>query len=328
VSAAERRPRLTRRRAVAGIAACCVLRPLVSTAAPSPAKLPRIGVLCADEDPDYFWKQLERIGYVEHRTIEYVFKDMNASADITGYAGRLVAANVDVIVTCSNAEAAAAKRATAQIPIVLLYGVVPVEVGLVASLARPGGNLTGSAAISTGMAGKAVGLLASAVPAMRRLAIVADVDNPIGAVLRGAARRAAQALGLEVTTVQLRDAAGVPAALAELARSRPDGMLVVPSVYEHIPDLIEFAARQRLPAMYPFAPAVRAGGLMAYAPNWIPQSERNARIVDRILKGEHPRDIPMEQPLQYAFAINLKTARAMGLAIPPPVLLQATSVVE
>ena len=113
-----------------------------------------------------------------------------------------------------------------------------------------------------------------------------------------------------------------------MSRDQPDELVVSTSVHDFFPPIIEFAARQRLPAMYPFAPAVRAGGLMAYSPNWLPQSQRNAQIVDLILKGTHPRDIPVEQPIRYSFAINLKTARAMSLAIPRSVLLRATTVIE
>ena len=123
-------------------------------------------------------------------------------------------------------------------------------------------------------------------------------------------------------------ARSLKAIAAELSRDRPDGIVVGTTLAAHMPEIIAFAARERLPAIYPFAPAVREGGLMAYSPNWLPQSRRNAEIVDRILKGAQPRDIPVEQPVRYSLGINLRTARAMSLTIPRAVLLRATTVIE
>jgi putative ABC transport system substrate-binding protein len=320
---------VTQRRAVLGaIAGCWTAWPLASRGVPN-AKVHRVGTICAGGGGiDYFWKQFRALGYEEHRNVEYVLKDVDATGDLPGHAAKLVGANVDVIVACSNDEARAATRATSRIPIVLLYGIVPVEAGLVASLARPGGNLTGSAAISTDLAGKSVEIFKSAVPTLRNLSIIVNLTDPVGKILHGATEGTAKQIGLAVATRQVSDEASLSRAFADMSRDRPDGLVVSTSVHDFIPPIIEFAARQRLPAMYPFAPAVRAGGLMAYSPNWLPQSQRNAQIVDLILKGTHPRDIPVEQPVRYSLAINLKTARAMSLAIPRSVLLRATTVIE
>jgi len=317
---------MNRRRVIGVVFGCLGACPLAGHAASEP-KMHRIGVLCTESVP-YFWKQLQSLGYEEHRNVEYVFKDVDATLDLSGFAARLATANVDLIVACGPEETIAAKAATSTIPIVMLYGMVPVELGLVVSLARPGGNVTGSSAISIDMASKSVELFKSVVPALRRLSVLVDIDNPIARVLHAETVRAGKELGIAVRTSQVSDAPGLDRAFSDIAQSRAEGIMVSTSVHRFFREINEFAIRRRLPAMYPFAPAVRAGGLMAYSPNWLPQSQKNARIVDRILKGAHPRDIPVEQPLEYAFGINLETARAIGLSIPPAVMLRATWVVE
>jgi len=298
-----------------------------STAACPEGKVHRIGVLC-DEPVPYFWEQMSALGYQDHRNVEYLLHGVDASADPDRYAAGLASKQVDVIVACSNDLAAAAKRATSTVPIVLLYGLVPVEAGLVASLARPGANVTGSAAISVEMASKSLELLKSAIPGLHRVVALTRAGDAVGRILNTGTQRTANELGLSLTTIEVRDAEELSRAFERLGRDRPDGIVVSSSLGPLVHDVVELAAAYRVPAMYPFAPTVRAGGLMAYSPNWVPQSENNARIVDRILKGEHPRDIPMQQPVEYFFGINLKTARALGLAIPPAVILRATRTVE
>ena len=325
----------TRRRVVFGaIASACAPWPLAGRAAPRSKtkvvsnKKHRLGALCFGESISYFWDQLRALSYEEHRNLEIVFKDVDATADLAGMAAALAAADVDVIVACGNAEAVAAMRATSWTPIVLLYGVAPVEAGIVASLARPGGNVTGSAAISTELAGKSVEIFRSAVPALKRVAAIVNLDDPVGRILHATSERAARELGITLTVWPVADDAAVGKAFAAIARARPDGLLVNLSVVPHLEQIIDFAARERLPAMYPVAPAVVKGGLLSYSPHWLPQSKRNAEIVDRILHGALARDIPMQQPVDYVLGVNLKTARAMGLAIPSPVLLRATLVIE
>jgi putative ABC transport system substrate-binding protein len=326
----------TRRRMVFGaIASACAPWPLAGRAAPRAKtkvdpnkKLHRLGVLCFGESISYFWDQLRALGYEEHRNLEIVFKDVDATADLAGMAAALAAADVDVIVACGNAAAIAAMRATSRTPIVLLYGAAPVEAGIVASLARPGGNVTGSAAISTELAGKSVEIFRSAVPALQRVAAIVNLDDPVGRILHATSERAARELGLTLTAWPVADDAALAKTFAAIARARPDGLLVNLSVVPHLEQIIDFAARERLPAMYPVAPAVVKGGLLSYSPHWLPQSKRNAEIVDRILHGALVRDIPMQQPVDYVLGVNLKTARAMGLAIPPPLLLRATLVIE
>jgi putative ABC transport system substrate-binding protein len=317
---------MNRRRVIGVVFGCLGAGPLAIRAA-SDRKMHRIGVLCT-ENVSYFWKQLQAIGYEEHRNVEYVFKDVDAASDLSGFAARLATANVDLIVACGPEETIAAKAATSTIPIVMLYGIVPVELGLVASLARPGGNVTGSSAISVDMASKSVELFKSVVPELRRLSVVVDLDDPVGRILHAETVRAAKELGIEVGTSQVRDAPGLDRAFSDITQSRAGGIMLSTSAHRFFREINGFAIRQRLPAMYPFAPAVRAGGLMAYSPNWLPQSQKNAHIVDRILKGAPPAEIPVEQPLEYAFGINLKTARAIGLTIPPAAMLRATWVVE
>ncbi len=221
---------MTQRRAVLGaIAGCWTAWPLAGRGAPS-AKVHRVGSLCAGDSIGYFWEQFRALGYEEHRNVEYVLKGVDATGDLPGHAAKLVGANVDVIIACSNDEARAAMRATSRIPIVLLYGAVPVEAGLVASLARPGGNLTGSAAISTDLAGKSVEFFKSAVPTLRSLSVIVDLTDPVGKILHGAIEGAAKQLGLAVATRQVSDEASLSRAFADMSRDRPDGILASTSV--------------------------------------------------------------------------------------------------
>ena len=311
---------------LAALVACTLTGPSFAPAAIA-ATLSRIGVLC-DEPVPYFFDQLRELGYVEHRDVEFLFKGVDVSADVDGFASKAVQAGVRVIVACGNEQAVAAKKATTTIPIVLLYGIVPVETNLVASLPKPGGNVTGSAAISTELAVKSVEMMKIAIPSIRRLAVVFNPDEPVGAVLYAAAERAGSSLGLSVNASPVRAPSELPSVLASLARGRPDAILVNPSARNYIDRIIEFAADQRIPVMYPFAPALRSGGLMSYSPDWLPQSRRNAVIVDRILKGAAARDIPMEQPVRYSFGINMKAARAIGLDISSSVRMLATTVID
>ena len=318
-----------RRRAVfAAIAGWCVVSPLGGRAA-SLGKVHRVGVICAgDGDIRYFWDQLRELGYEEHRNVEYLLKDADATRDLADHAAKLVSANPAVIVACDNDDAIAAMRATKRIPIVLLYGDVLVETGIVASLARPGGNVTGTSAISTELARKSVEIFKETVPSLRKVASLTNVRHPVGKVFNAAAEDAAKQLGLAMATRDVADEADLATAFAEMSRDPPDGIVVGTTLVNYIQQIIAFAARERLPAIYPFAPAVREGGLMAYSPNWLPQSRRNAEIVDRILKGAQPRDIPVEQPVRYSLGINLRVARAMSLTIPQTVLIRATTLIE
>ena len=320
---------MSQRRALLGaIAGCWTAWPLASRSAPN-KKVHRIGTLCAgDGSIRYFWEQFRALGYEEHRNVEYVLKDVDATGDLPGHAAKLVAGNVDVIVACSNDEAQAAMRATSRIPIVLLYGDVLVETGIVASLAQPGGNVTGTSAISTDLVRKSVEIFKEAVPSLRNVAILTNVRHPVGKVLHAAAEDAAKQIGLAVATRHVGEGAGLAEAFAAMSRDRPDGIVVGTTLGNQIHQIIAFASRERLPAMYPFAPAVRQGGLMAYSPNWLPQSNRNAQLLDRILKGVQPRDIPVEQPVRYTLSINLRAARAMSLTIPQAVLLRATTLIK
>ena len=202
------------------------------------------------------------------------------------------------------------------------------ETKLVASLAKPGGNVTGSVAISAELAVKSIEMMKIVVPSMRRLAVIFNPDETVGAVLYEATESAGMSLGISVVPAPVRNLPTLSSALASLAHNPPDGILVNPSASTHIKQIADFAVDQRVPVMYPFAPVVRAGGLMSYSPDWIPQSHRNAMIVDRLLKGTDVRNIPMEQPVRYSFGINMNAARAIGLNIPSSVRMLATTVVE
>ena len=292
-----------------------------------PTKARRIGVLC-DESVSYFFEQLRALGCEQHRNVEVIFQDVDASADPERHAARLAERNVAVIIACSNELAAAAKRATPTIPIVLLYGIAPVEAGLVESLATPGGNVTGSVGIPVEMAAKSVELFKVAIPSLRRIAALQKEGNAVAKLLQMRTQRAAEMLGLSLTTIEVSGAGNLPKDFERLRRDAIDGILVSPSLVAHVPDIVALTAVHRIPAMYPFAPAVRAGGLMGYFPRWESQSRKNAQIVDQILRGARPRNIPMQQPLEYAFGVNLKTARALGITFSAAAMLHVTWTVE
>jgi putative tryptophan/tyrosine transport system substrate-binding protein len=221
---------------------------------------------------------------------------------------------VDVIVTFLNQETLAAKQATTSVPIVMLFGVAPVEAGLVENLARPGGNVTGTTVVPAAP-GKYLELLKEAVPKLVRVAVLWDPSFPGFANLEVEARK----LGLTVAPVEVRRPADVEPALERIARDRPGALFVVPvgPILAHIQKIVDFAAQQHLPTMFPARSPVDIGGLMSYGYDRAALLRRGASYVDRILRGAKPADLPVEQPTKVELTINLKTAKALGLTIPP-----------
>ena len=236
-----------------------------------------------------------------------------------------------MIVVDGPPTATAAKAATTMIPIVFVLGVDPVADGLANSLARPGGNLTGlTAAVGYEQVGKRLELLNGAVPSLSRLAILGNPTSSITEPFMRDAERAARALGLDVQSFEARGPEELASAYSAIARWRAAALTTLPGAmfFSQRHRIVELAAKNRLPAMYPEADFVQAGGLMSYGADFPYLFRRAATYVDKILKGAKPADIPIEQPTKFQLTINSKTARALGLTIPPSLLLRADQVIE
>ena len=241
----------------------------------------------------------------------------------------LKARKVDLMVTWGFPTALAAKASG--IPTLVAFGAGdPVETGLVANIARPGGNVTGISDVATTLSTKRLGLLKELVPGLHQVAMLWNKDD-LGMSLRYAASaKAAEAMGVKVQAVGVREPEDFNEAFAEMDRERPDAIMMVSDSLTVLnrKRVFDYAAAHRLPAIYEYDPLVHDGGLMSYGPDLTESFERVAAMADRILKGAHPADIPFEQPTRYLFVINLKTAKSIGLVIPPTLLALADEVIE
>src|SRR5215470_2879773 len=306
------------------------------TARAQPAKLPTIGFLGqatpSVESPRTaaFVQRMRELGWIEGRNvaIEYRWLEghLERAAELTA---QLVRLNVDIIVTQGTLAVLAAKRATSVTPIVFTLALDPVAMGLVASLSRPGGNVTGLSNQSADLAGKRIELLREVVPGLHRLAIVANAGNP-GIVLEmSEARTAAVALGLEVSMFEIRQTEDIRPAF-DAFKGRVDALYVVADalVNTNRARIHTLAMGARLPTIYNSREQVEAGGLMSYGPNYPALFWRAAEFVDKILRGTKPGDIPVEQPTKFDLIINLITAHALGLPVPPTLLARADEVFE
>jgi putative tryptophan/tyrosine transport system substrate-binding protein len=274
---------------------------------------------------------LAELGYVEGRNLIVEKRYANGDpARLLPLARELVQARVDVIVTVASTAVQAAKDATTATPIVMYGNFDPVALGLVASLARPGGNVTGVLIAPDGtLAGKRLELLKAAVPQNTRIAYLAPPDDLATRLQTSETRKAAEALGIDLVVVEARDA-DYGRAFAAITAQR-SGALVVGASSLFVRDrreIIELAAKHRLPAIYEWPEQVHDGGLMAYGTSMREMYRRIAWNVDRILKGAKPADMPVERPTKFELVINLKTARALGLTIPQALLLRADEVIE
>jgi putative ABC transport system substrate-binding protein len=307
---------------------------------PPAPKVPTIGYLsqlfgesadalepAAVEYLEAFRQGLTALGYVEGQNVIFETRYGQGEAELREAAAELVRLPVDVVVGNGVPATLAAKAATSTIPIVFVSAGDPVGTGLVASLARPGGNVTGLATLNPELTGKRLELLAQVVPGLQRVAYFWDPLSPAAYLQELPA--ATQALGVRVQVLEIRDVADYEAAFAAAGAKEADALMMSPGINtRNSTRIVSLAARARLPAMYPTRLAVRDGGLMAYGPNLLDLRRRAATYVDKILKGTNPANLPVEQPTTFDFVINLKTAQALGLTIPQPVLLQATEVIQ
>jgi putative ABC transport system substrate-binding protein len=326
-----------RRRHILGGLLLSLAAPLVAEAQPA-AKVPRIGALggspAAHPLREAFLQGLRDLGYVEGRTvvIEYRY-DEDKLERLPVSAAELVALKVDVIVTGSTPTAVAAKQATTTIPIVFAAVADPVADGLVTSLARPEGNVTGLASFSPELVGKRLELLKQVVPGVTRVAVLwqpGAVPERTEKDMLKEAEVAARALGVRLQFVEARGPADFDRAFSDMTRARAGALSVWGNAmfFTERSRLADLAAKNRLPAVYEVKEHVHAGGLMAYGPDIAYMFRRLGTYVDKILKGAKPADLPVEQPTKFELAINLKTAKALGLRIPPSLLQRADQVIE
>jgi putative ABC transport system substrate-binding protein len=276
-----------------------------------------------------FVRRLRDLGWVEGRTIAIEYRWAEGRRErFAEIADEFVKLKVDVIVT-SGGAGVAVKQATSVIPVVFALATDPVGDGLVTSLARPGGNLTGLSLQFTDLAGKRLELLREVLPNLHRLAILANVGYPAAVLEMGKVQATARTVGIDVVTFEIRRAEDIVPALESL-NSVADALYVVgdPLVETNRVRIITLALGARLPTMYPFREFVEAGGLMSYGPNVAELFRRAADFVDKILGGTKPADIPVEQPTKFDLIINLTTAKALALAIPESFVLRANEVVE
>jgi putative ABC transport system substrate-binding protein len=298
-------------------------------------KLPTIGFLGADPSIESkrvapFVQRLRELGWIDGRTvaIEYRWAE-GRNERYAENAAELVRLKVDVIVTSATPPTLAAKQATAVIPVVFAAVSDPVGTGLVASLARPGGNVTALSIQGIDTVGKRVGLLREVLPDLRRLAIMGNVGNPGSVLEMGEAQATVHTLGLEVTKSEIRRAEDIAPAF-EALRERADALYLCPDplMNTNRTRINILAVGARLPTMHGVREYVETGGLMSYGRNLSDQFRRAADYVDKILRGAKPADIPVEQPTKFDLIINLTTAKALGLEIPPALLARADEVIE
>jgi putative ABC transport system substrate-binding protein len=299
-------------------------------------KVYRIGVLTPSANVplatfDAFRQTLRELGYVEGRNIAIEWRFAEGRYErFPELARELVGIKVDVIVAVIAVAAQAAKEATPTIPVVMVAVHDPVGSGLVASLARPGGNVTGLSFLSVELVAKQLELLKETVPSLSRVAVLRNPASPPHALLVREAERAGRVLGVQLRVLEARGPEDFDAAFSTMTADRADALLVLGDgmFFLHRTRLAELAAKNRLPAMYGSEQHVEVGGLVAYSADLLDNWRRSATYVDRILKGARPADLPVEQPMKFRLVINLKTAKVLGLTIPQSLLLRADQVIE
>src|SRR5438552_1150062 len=323
------------------IVVCLLITALLPTVLPAhgqqPAKVPRIGFLSSlsaaavSDRVDAFRQGLRELGYVEGKNIVIEYRWAEGKTErLPDLAAELVRLKVDVIVTGGPAVNRLAKEATVTIPVVMSFDNDPVGNGFAASLARPGGNVTGLSALSPEISGKQLELLKEIVPTLSRVAVLGNSAEPANALVLREVELAAGALGVKLQYLDVLGPKDIETAFRAASKGRADAVLVLlsPVIISHRTQLVEIALKSRLPAIYPRPEFVEDGGLMSYATSFADLSRRAATYVDKILKGTKPADLPVEQPTKFELVINLKAAKQIGLTIPPNVLAQADKVIR
>jgi putative ABC transport system substrate-binding protein len=278
-----------------------------------------------------FRQGLRDLGYTEGRDVAFEYRYTDGKADLLpGFAVELVQAGVNVILTWGTPAARAAKEATSKIPIVMAAIGDPTGTGIVQSLARPGGNITGLTSIAIEIDGKRLEFLRDIAPTLSRVGVFWNPANPAGKLLLNQTKLAADSLGLELLLIPIQDVEQFEQASATIIRERPNGLTVNADTLflDNRSRVLDLVAKARIPATYPFREFVDAGGLMYYGPNYPDLFRRAATYVDKILKGTAPGDLPVEQPTKFELVINLKTADALVLTVPQSIFGRADEVIE
>src|SRR5262245_24799523 len=299
----------------------------------------RIGVLgpSSADDADYrarhraFLQELQKLGWTIGHNLQVDYRyGAGDAARIRGMAAELVALAPDVIVASGTSTVGPLLQVTRTVPIVFPVASDPVGAGYVESLARPGGNATGFMTFEFNIAGKWLELLKQIAPSVTRVAVLRDFTNSSEVGQLGVLHAAASALSMDITPLNMRDALEVERTVAAFSRTSNGGLIVTAGAlaFVHRELIVGLAARHHLPAVYPFRYHVVAGGLLSYGPNFIDQYRRAAGYVDCILRGEKPADLPVQAPTKYELVINLKTAKALGLEVPPTLIARADEVIE
>ena len=305
--------------------------------AKQPQKFFRIGLLVSatpaafSDRVETFRRGLRELGYVEGKNIviEYRYTE-GKSGRLPALAAELVREKVEVILTAGSNPTQAAKSASSTIPVVMTFVSDPVESGFIASLARPGGNITGLTNLAPELSGKWLQLLKEMVPKASRVGVLVDPATRAQVVLLKEMEGSAKALAVEVQPTEVRDPNAIDGALATLKKGRPNALIVLlaPRTNDYQKHIVEFAAMQRLPSMSHWREYVDAGGLAYYGASIHEMYRRAATYIDKILKGAKPADLPVEQPTKFELVINLKTAKQIGLTIPQSVLYRADKVIK
>jgi putative ABC transport system substrate-binding protein len=322
-----------------GAAAVPIARPLAARAQQAEPKR-RLGFLSglSADDPETrarlgaFLAELQRLSWIDGRNLRIDYRwGASDPEHIRRHVGEVIALAPDVILVNGTEAAGPLRQATRRVPVVFVQVSDPVGAGLVASLAQPGENVTGFANIEYGMTGKWLELLKEIAPGVTRVAVLRDATNPTGIAQLAAMHAVAPSLGVVVSPLNVRDADEIERDIAEFARRGDgDGLVLTVGVLgiRHRDLVVALAARHRLPAVYPFRFAVTGGGLVSLGSDATDTYRRAAGYVDRILRGEKPADLPVQNPVKFELAINLKTANALGLTVPPTLLARADAVIE
>jgi putative ABC transport system substrate-binding protein len=326
---------MMRRSLPALLALAIISAPFTAEAQPA-SKPARVGVLCLipceSLGVDAFRRALRDLGHIEGRTLVFEYRDADWKVDqLSALASDLVRSSVDVIFTpWGTAPALAAKRATATIPVVIGAAGDPVRAGIVPGLTKPSGNVTGLSSLALELEGKRLELLKELVPKVSRVGVFWHSENPYSALAFKEVENAARTLGVRLHAVRLRGPSDLDTAFATLKRDRVEALVIhgYVATLQNRRSIIEFAAVNRLPAIYPLREYVDEGGLLSYGANVADISRRAAHYVDRILKGAKPADLPVEQVTTVQLVVNLKTAGALGVTVAPSLLLRADQVVE
>ena len=330
---AEHRRKLTNRRFI-HLALGALLFAFCSLAEAQPTnKVPRIGFLSVSPSIDpAFMEGLRDVGYVDGKNIVIEYRSAEGKLDrLPGLAADLVNLKVDVVVTRGGAAANAAKQATQTIPIVMaVIGGDPVKLGLVTSFSRPGGNVTGLTLQAPELSGKRLEVLKETLPKVALVAALWNAAGPAGLGFLRETEAAARSLGLQLQSIEVRSPVDLNAAFNSVTRARPNALITLADgmLSDNRRRIIQFAAKSRIPAMFPDREFAEAGGLMVYGPDLAWNFRRAAIYVDKIFKGAKPADLPIEQPTKFELVINLKTAKQIGLTIPPNVLARADKVIR